>query len=96
MKTKKYLIPSFLLVSALSFGLFSVSISPAQAATKKAVVKKAVVTKSAVTWATSGKTELYKIKNTAVRAAYKTKVEKYAIRKKIKTITGAVVKGMRE
>ena len=96
MKTKKYLIPAFLLVSVLSFGVFSVSILPAQAAAKKAVVKKTVVAKTSVVWAASGKAELYKIKNSTVRAAYRSKVEKYAIRKKIKTITGAVVKGMHE
>jgi len=101
MKTKKYLIPSFLLVSALSFGLFGNSVLPAQAAVKKAVVKKAVVKKAvvakvSVVWAASGKKELARIPNPTVRAAYKAKVEKYAIRKKIKTITGSVVKGMHE
>jgi|GEM_PF-3717615 hypothetical protein len=92
MKTKNYLIPSFLVLSFLSFGLFSASVTPVQAAG----VKKVTVAKSSVTWAASGKSELYKIKNSTVRAAYKTKVEKYAIRKKIKTITSAVVKGMHE
>ena len=92
MKTKKCLAISLLFFSFVSFGLFNASISPAQAAT----VKKATVVKASVTWAASGKKELAKIKNSAVRAAYKTKVEKYAIRKKIKSITSAVVKGMRE
>lgn len=92
MKIKKYLIPSFLVLSFLSFGLFNASITPVQAA----AVKKVTVIKSSVAWASSGKAELNKIKNKTVRAAYKTKVEKYAIRKKIKTITSSVVKGMRE
>lgn len=92
MKIKNYLIPSFLVLSFLSFGLFNASITPVQAAT----VKKVTTQKSSVTWASSGKAELNKIKNKTVRAAYKTKVEKYAIRKKIKTITSSVVKGMRE
>jgi hypothetical protein len=92
MKTKKYLVGSIMFLSFISFGLLGNSILPAQAAT----AKKVVVTKSAVTWAASGTKELTKIKNATVRKAYKTKVEKYALRNKIKTITSAVVKGMHE
>jgi len=96
MKTKNYLIPSFVLLSLISFGLLGNFVLPVQAAAKKTVTKKVVVAKSTVTWAASGKKELAKIPNSTVRAAYKAKVEKYAIRKKIKTITSAVVKGMHE
>lgn len=92
MKTKNLLIPSFLVLSFLSFGLFNVSVSPVQAA----AATKVTATKVSVAWAASGRAELNKIKNGTVRSAYKTKVEKYAIRKKIKTITSAVVKGMHE
>ena len=92
MKTKKYLVSSILFLSVFSFGLLGGSILPVKAST----AKKAVAVKSSVTWASSGTRELAKIKNSTVRKAYKTKVEKYAIRNKIKTITGAVVKGMHE
>jgi hypothetical protein len=74
-----------------------------KAVVKKAVVKKAVVKKApvkkatnGVTWAASGTKQLSRITNPFVRAAYKTKVEKYALGKKIKTITAAVVNGMHE
>lgn len=83
MKTKKYLVSLVVMLSIFSFGLLGGAVLPAQAATK-------------VVWAASGTKELYKIKNTTVRKAYKTKVEKYALRNKIKTITGSVVKGMHE
>lgn len=104
MNMKKYLTPSLILLALMSLGLLSNSVLPAQAATKivpkvavkAAPVKKVVVVVTKVTWAASGKQELAKIKNSAVRAAYKTKVEKYATRNKIKSITSAVVKGMRE
>jgi len=95
MKTKNYLVPALLLFGVMSFGLFGTFVLPTEAVVKATTVKKAA-TKSSVVWAASGKAELAKIKNSFVRSAYKTKVEKYAIRKKIKTITSAVVKGMHE
>ena len=65
---------------------------------KKAPVKKTTAKKAtgSIIWAASGTKQLSRINNPLVRAAYKVKVEKYALKKRIKTITAAVVNGMHE
>jgi hypothetical protein len=72
------------------------AVTPKAAVAKAKTVTKTATKTTSVTWAASGRTQLYKIPNTTVRAAYKSKVEKYAIRNNIKIITSAVVQGMHE
>lgn len=70
---------------------------------KKTIAKKLTIKKppikratASIIWTTSGIKQLKRITNPFVRAAYKAKVEKYALGKKIKTITATVVNGMHE
>ncbi|MEK7615464.1 MAG: hypothetical protein AAB431_03725, partial [Patescibacteria group bacterium] len=76
---------------------------PAKAVAKKTETKpaaKKVEVPAEATWDKSGLKALGSLASfdyqTSIRNAYMKKVENYARRNGIKTITGAVVKGMRE
>lgn len=97
---KKIIISFFVLSLMFNFGFNAQAATttkvttPAKTTTTKAkVAPKPVVSK--VTWTSAALRLINRIPR-GVRPAYKKKVEDYARRNKIKTITPAVVNGMRE
>lgn len=84
-----------ILLSLMVFSLMITGLAIAPVQTQAASAKTAAKTKT-VKWASSGLSAIAKIRNTFVRAAYKTKVENYAKKKHIALITSNVVTSMRE
>lgn len=80
-----------LIVFSLMFTGLVIAPVQTQAATAKKVTKT-----TTVKWASSGLSAVAKIRNSAVRTAYKKKVESYAKRNHIALITSKVVTSMRE